>query len=182
MFNRNYCESAFKLMDYPFINIIPRPTKMNATIVIATPSFLVFSFSEYCSKYEPFKNKKILPSIMIIPNIFVSISKLTEILKFLRTIFLKVKFQILREIGSPYTHNRLSPLHPPNHFYRREIPCFMFADVVNYGVEILRAMTTALCRFCVSIRNYGGSGVSNPLTLLSKCDTPICFKVEILGG
>ena len=53
-------------------------------------------------------------------------------MKVLMEIFLKVRVSILRELGLPNTLNRLSPHTPPNHIYRREIPCFMFVDVVNY--------------------------------------------------
>ncbi len=52
---------------------------------------------------------------------------------------------------------------------------------VIYRVEILRAISQALLGFVI-FKVYGGSRVSNPLTLLSECDTPIFYKVETLGG
>ena len=36
--------------------------------------------------------------------------------------------------------------------------------------------------FLFIIRNYGGSSVSNPLTLLVECNTPILLKLKLLGG
>ena len=53
---------------------------------------------------------------------------------------------------------------------------------VNYNVETLRAFSPALRAIVLYIRNCRGSGVSNPLTLLSECNTPTYFKnVETLG-
>ena len=54
--------------------------------------------------------------------------------------------------------------------------------LVDYCVEMQRAISQALLGFVIYIKYYGGSSVSNPLTLLCKCDTPIFFKVEMQGG
>ena len=53
---------------------------------------------------------------------------------------------------------------------------------VIYKVETQRVNSQTLLGFIIYIKNYGGSSVSNPLTLLCECDTPICFKVETQGG
>ena len=55
-------------------------------------------------------------------------------------------------------------------------------DFVSYRVENTRAISQALLGFVIYIRNYGGLGVSNPLTLLVWCDTPIFYNVENTGG
>tara|TARA_Y100000593_G_C4301812_1_gene333765 strand:+ start:899 stop:1099 length:201 start_codon:yes stop_codon:yes gene_type:complete len=52
---------------------------------------------------------------------------------------------------------------------------------VKYRVETTRALSEALFRFCIYIRNYGGSGVSNPLTTLVGSNTPILLKLKLLG-
>ena len=53
---------------------------------------------------------------------------------------------------------------------------------VKYSVETTRALSEALFRFVIYIRNYGGSGVSNPLTTLVGSNTPICFMLKLQGG
>ena len=55
---------------------------------------------------------------------------------------------------------------------------FVMLEVDTLRAEIPKPYSV----FLFKSKDCRGSDVSNPLTLLSECDTPTYFKVETLGG
>ena len=101
-----------------------------------------------------------------------NISKLKKQSNFFGNFFSKLIFKFCGFWGLPTWRC----CYPPYPIYRREMTCIESNFNVSLRVETTRAMSQALLRFCIYIRNYGGSGVSNPLTALVGCNTPHAFK------
>jgi hypothetical protein len=118
--------TIFFKISYSNIDVIQNNTKGIA--IIAIPSN-----TKPCAK-KPIA--KIMKS-QNIGGISSNILNITKSLKFLRTIFLKVKTRILCVLGSVYTLIRLSPLTPKNLFYRGEMFCIGLNNCLKYRVDIL---------------------------------------------
>ena len=105
-----------------------------------------------------------------------NISKSTNIQRYYRIFFKSSYFNFVSD-SICVMRDFSIPLTPPKKMNnRREMCCLEVEKVLIYDVQMLRAIIPSLLGFVIYIKYYGGSSVSNPLTLLNKWNTPIFFK------
>lgn len=165
-------------MNYPLNNITPRAIKKKATNDTTSPSFLVFLSSESSLIYIPFMNKKALPNIIAIPNIFVSIPKLKKQLKFFEIFFYSSFFRFLRSGICPTQHKGVRPTLSNqqsrsrdllnNSDYRGEMPCLN--QIFNVVLQCVNTRDYPKPYWDFSYIVLWGVGISNDLNDL--CRTP----------
>ena len=181
-----------RLMNYQKIpiSVATNTHQQTSTIVIMTFPNLVsenlfnFSFSILSSSIHPPPLIKQNSSILTkneSPKLY-SISEYINISKLIQTFYGEHQYpKVLKShtpIGVSNGRAKHDPLDSPSIEDKSSKNARYF---VIYRVETQRAISQALLGFVI-FKVYGGSRVSNPLTLLSECDTPIFYKVETLGG